>query len=177
MTTLIEKNLRYGFVITGDGYRSKGKRRYHNFILLTPQGPVFLALKDVTGEGGSAQDVFDEFVEDIAGLSTEVQEAIMLGILDTPSVNVKAWKLLMKTYPMQVWMGCMSHEISLFFNDVNKLPPVKRLHKLGLYLVKWVMNHSGLLALFRSCVRKHFRAKKQQAREMTVFVSRRWRLW
>ena len=160
-STLIKKNLRYGFVLTGDGYRSKAKRNYHNFILLTPQGPVFLGLKDVTGEGGCAEDVFDEFVEILEGLGGEVTDAVMLGILDTPSVNVKAWKLLMKKYPTQVWMGCMAHEISLYFGDVNKLAPVKRLHMLGKYLVKWVMNHSGLLALFRKCVRAYF--KKQRA--------------
>lgn len=139
------------------------KRQYHNFMLLTPAGPVFLGIKDVTGEGGTGVDVFDEFVVVIEGLDTPIKQAIMLGILDTPSVNVKAWKLLMKKYPTQVWMGCMAHEISLFFGDVAKLPATARLKSLCHYLVKWIMNHNDLLALFRKKVCEHFRAVKKAA--------------
>lgn len=36
---LLIDNLKYGYVITGDGYTSKTKRQYHNFIVLTPDGP------------------------------------------------------------------------------------------------------------------------------------------
>ena len=156
-------NLKYGFVITGDGYRSKTKRQYHNFMLITPDGPVFLGIKDVTGEGGTSKDVFDEFHTVIESLDTDVKNGIMLGILDTPSVNVKAWKLLMKHYPTQVWMGCMAHEVSLFFNDIAKLPATARLKRLCHYLVKWIMNHTDILALFRAKVAAHFAEIKQAA--------------
>lgn len=160
----LRANAKYGFVITGDGYRSKTKRQYHNFILLTPAGPVFLGIKDITGEGGCASDVYNEFVVVIEGLDTPIKSAIMLGILDTPSVNVKAWKLLNKKYPTQVWMGCMAHEISLFFGDVAKLPATARLKKLCHYLVKWIMNHNDLLKLFRTKVNAHFLKIKNAAK-------------
>ena len=100
----LAKMRRFGFVLTDDGYKSKTKRQYHNCILITVNGPIFLGLKDVTGEGGTGVDVFDEFVAIQLELDPHDQEAIMLGILDTPSVNVKAWKLLMKKYPKQVWI-------------------------------------------------------------------------
>lgn len=143
--------------------RSKTKRQYHNFMVLTPDGPVFLGIKDVTGEGGTSKDVFDEFSTVMESMDPRAKAAVMLGILDTPSVNVKAWKLLMKRYPTQVWMGCMAHEVSLLFNDVAKLPATARLKGLCHYLVKWIMNHSDLLALFRKKVKAHFRAIKNKA--------------
>ena len=55
-------NVKYKFILTGDGCRSKTKWQYHNFMLVTPVGPVFLGIKDVTGEGGTGEDVFSEFV-------------------------------------------------------------------------------------------------------------------
>ena len=50
---LLRLQLKYGFVITGDGYKSTTKRQYHNYMLITAMGPVFLGIKDVTGEGGT----------------------------------------------------------------------------------------------------------------------------
>ena len=165
--TLID-NLKYGYVITGDGYSSKTKRQYHNFILLTPDGPVFLGIKDVTGEGSTSKDVFEEFSTVMEAMEPKAKEAIMLGILDTPSVNRRAWKLLMSRYPTQVWMGCMAHEVSLLFNDVAKLPATARLKGLCHYLVKWIMNHNDILALFRKKVKAHFRAVIKQSRRVGV---------
>ena len=57
----------------------------------------------------------------------------------------------------------MPHEISLCFGDINKLAVVKRLRALCHYLVKWVMNHIDILALFRRKVRAYFLAKKTAA--------------
>ena len=156
--------MKFGFVLTGDGYRSKGKKQYHNYILITVAGPIFLGIKDVTGEGSCAQDVFQEFVVVQNELPDIVRQSIMLGITDTPSVNVKAWKLLMKKFPHQVWMGCMPHEISSFFGDVAKLPASARLRGLVHYLVKWVMNHSDILQLFRTKVKAHFQEAFKKAK-------------
>ena len=110
---VMNTNLEFGFALTGDGYKSKKKVKYNNYILLTVDCPLFLGLRDVTGEPGDGETVFCEFAEVQAGLPPEVQEAIFLGITDTPSPNRKAWRLLMRKYPRQCWIGCMAHEISL----------------------------------------------------------------
>jgi hypothetical protein len=36
-----------------DGWRSKRKKKYHNFVLLTPDGPFFVTMHDGTGESGT----------------------------------------------------------------------------------------------------------------------------
>ena len=71
--TTLADSLEFGLVLTGDGYRSKHKKRqYHNHQLLTVSGPVFLGIADTTGEAGTAQDIFEEFEEVRASLGPEV---------------------------------------------------------------------------------------------------------
>ena len=53
----------FGFLVTSDGWRNHNRRQYHNFILVAATGPIFLGLKDVSGESGSAQAIHDEFVD------------------------------------------------------------------------------------------------------------------
>jgi hypothetical protein len=53
----LEHGKQYGFLVTSDGWRNKKRRSYHNFILVAANGPIFLSLKDVTGQAGTAKAV------------------------------------------------------------------------------------------------------------------------
>lgn len=90
----LRANEQYGFLLTGDGFKSKSKRQYHNYILTAPSGPVYLGLSNVTGLGGSATEVANEFQEVMDTLPSMVKDNIILGVLDTPSVNRKVGGLI-----------------------------------------------------------------------------------
>ena len=108
---------RYGFAITSDGWRSCQKRNYHNYILLSVEGPIFLNLEDTTGKPGAGTDVAAGFEAQFEKLGLSMTSDIMLGITDTPSVNQKAWRLLEAAHPKQLWVGCATHEVSLLFKE------------------------------------------------------------
>ena len=74
-------------------------------------------------------------------------------------VNRKAWKLLRGSFPKQVWLGCMAHEVSLLMGDIVKIAEVNMMHHANHALVKWVNNKPGILKLFRDEVGKYFDLK------------------
>lgn len=53
----MQAGMQYGFVITSDGWRSCAKKQYHNYILLSVEGPIFLGLEEVTGESGTGEAI------------------------------------------------------------------------------------------------------------------------
>ena len=93
---------RFGFLFTSDGWRNKKRRSYHNFILVSSAGLIFLALKDVTRQAGNAKAIHDEFVDLFSTLDPDVVERIVIGCTDTPSSIVVAWKQLDATFPQQI---------------------------------------------------------------------------
>ena len=88
----LQHGKQYGFLVTSDGWRNKARRSYHNFILVAANGPIFLKLKDVTGQAGNAKAISDEFTEVFATLDESVYSRIVIGCTDTPSANVM-WQL------------------------------------------------------------------------------------
>ena len=73
--------------MTSDGWRNHNRRQYHNFILVAASGPIYLGLKDVSGESGNAQAIHDEFVHLFATLDNDIVQRIIIGCTDTPSAN------------------------------------------------------------------------------------------
>ena len=80
----------FGFLVTSDGWRNQNRRQYHNFILVAATGPIYLDLKDVSGEAGNAQAIHDEFVDLFDTLDNDIVMRIVIGCTDTPSANVPA---------------------------------------------------------------------------------------
>lgn len=171
--------MKFGFLITSDGWRSAAKRNYHNYIIISVEGPIYLQLDEVTGQGGTGEDVKDGFKRIFDHLGEDVVKRVLIGVTDTPSANQKAWRLLEAAYPHQFWLGCGAHEISLLFKEwVKKVPQILILFKEGLRVVKWVNNHAEILKLFRRLVKDHFTDKRKhdlslympgETRMMTVF--------
>lgn len=158
----LKAGMRHGFLITSDGWRSVSKRQYHNFILVSVEGPIFLGLVEVTGHGGTGQDIKDQFEEQYKLLGNDLVQRIIIGVTDTPSANRKAWKLLETAHPKQFWIGCAAHEVSLLFKEwVKKVPDILALFKEGHRIVKWVKNHSEILKLYRTIVSTRFTDKRK----------------
>lgn len=159
----LKSGARYRFVFTTDGWKNKRKHSYHNCLLLTPSGPIFLGLKDVTGESGTAVAVHEEIEEVFASLDTDILRRILIGVTDTPSVNRSAWKLLEAAHPNQVWIGCMAHEIALLFKDwLKQVPELKSLFARCKRIVTWVQNHGLLLKIFEDKVKKQWPNDKRK---------------
>lgn len=160
----------FGFAIMSDGWRSVAKRNYHNYILLSVEGAIFLNLVEVTGEGGRGEDVQEGFEEQFEKLkvtevrtNTQVVKHILLGITDTPSANRKAWRMLEASHPKQFWLGCAAHEVSLLFKEwIKKVADIFNLFKEGHRVVKWINNHAEILKLYRLCVPGHFPGDKSK---------------
>lgn len=159
----LKAGLKYGFLITSDGWRSCAKRQYHNYILVSVEGPIYLGVTEVTGEGGTGKDIHDQFKLQFDQLGEDVLKNILIGVTDTPSANRKAWRLLEATYPKQIWIGCATHEVSLLFKEwVKKIPEIWQLYREGLRAVKHVNNHGDILNLFRRLVPVHFKEDKKK---------------
>ena len=153
----------FGFLVTSDGWRNSKRRQYHNFLLVAASGPIYLGLKDVSGESGNAQAIHDEFVELFDTLAPEIVERIIIGCTDTPSANVSAWNKLEQTFPRMVWIGCMAHELSLLFKDwVRKVPAIKALYIKGKKITIWIKNHGSILTLFQQKVRAQYPNDKRK---------------
>ena len=152
----------FGFLVTSDGWRNNKRRQYHNFILVAATGPIYLSLKDVTGQSGNAQAIHDEFVDLFETLPVDIVARIVIGCTDTPSANVSAWNKLETTFPNQVWIGCMAHEISLLFKDwVKKIPEIKELYVKGKRVTIWIKNHGDILELFKAKVKAQWPLDKR----------------
>ena len=151
----LNEGLQTGFVHVTDGWRSKNKKNFHNHILLSMMGPVYVKLVDVTGESGAGENIAAEVLKVQNNLLPyHVQKAVTMGVTDTPSANRKAWRLLEAELPRQIWMNCMLHEVGLFFKEVmTKVGVVRKLSVSCLQVVKWFNNHGEILKLFRAAVR------------------------
>lgn len=161
-TVRLQAGARFGFAITSDGWRRVAKRNYHNYILISVEGPIFLSLVEVTGEGGTGEDIHKGFEEQFEKLGRDLTSQVVIGITDTPSANRKAWRLLEASHPKQLWMGCAAHEVSLLLKEwVKSVPEILQLFKEGLRIVKWVNNHAEILKLFRVLVPSHFQDKRK----------------
>ena len=78
------------------------------------------------------------------------------------------WKLIRESFPTQVWLGCMGHEVSLLMGDIIKIKVVRKLHADNHNLVKWVNNKGGILKIFREVVRVHFTKKGNLSQDPVV---------
>ena len=153
----------FGFLFTSDGWRNRQRHSYHNYLLSTVAGPVFLALVDRTGEPGTGAAIHEELKTVIDSMDPEIRDQIVIGCTDTPSSNRKAWKLLRETYPKQLWIGCMAHEIALLFKDwARQIPAISQLHLELKRITIWIRNHSELLKLFQVKVRRQWPMDKRK---------------
>lgn len=53
----LRSGMKFGFLITSDGWRSCAKKQYHNYILVSVEGPIYLGLEEVTGESGTGEAI------------------------------------------------------------------------------------------------------------------------
>ncbi|KAL1526985.1 hypothetical protein AB1Y20_015674 [Prymnesium parvum] len=158
----LKAGMQLGFLITSDGWRSVAKRQYHNYLLISVEGPIFVSLVEVTGESGTGVHIHEGFETQFEKLGSQVTNNILLGVTDTPSSNRKAWRLLEAQHPKQFWVGCATHEVSLLFKEwVKTVPEILKLFNEGHRMVKFVNNHLEILALFRKLVPSHFRDKRK----------------
>jgi len=158
----LKLSTRFGFLFCTDGWRTKRGLSYHNYILSSVAGPIFLGLVDATSTDGTGQGVHDEVREVFEALPADIVADILIGCTDTPSSNRKAWKLLEETFPRQLWIGCMAHEVALLFKDWGKIPDIRRLQDQCKRITIWFKNHSEMLVLFREKVVKQWPLDKRK---------------
>ena len=129
---------------------------------MAANSPIFVSLKDVTGQAVTAKAISDEFDEVFKTLDEDVYARIVIGCTDSPSTNVSAWKNLEASHPKQTWIGCMAHELSLLFKDwVQKGPVVKDLYRRLKNITIWIRNHGDILIQFEEKLKAQFSDKRK----------------
>jgi hypothetical protein len=60
-----------GCTVTGDGWTNVQNRSQFNFIVVTPEGPVFEAVVDTSGHEKYARYIADQFIKVIDSIGPE----------------------------------------------------------------------------------------------------------
>ena len=135
-----------GCTLTGDGWTNIQNRSLLNFIVVTPNEPVFEAVVDTSGHEKNAQYIADEFIKIIERVGAE---NVIQIITDSAAGCKAAGKLITERYPHITWTACASHVLDLLLEDIGKLAwaagPIRRARK----LVKFITNHHMAQALYR----------------------------
>ena len=184
----LKAGLKFGFLYTSDGWRGCNKTGHHNHLLVSCEGPLYLTVRDVTGQRGNADVICDEIciilesLSDVLSITEEeevkilseygggtdpiiklIEKATMLGVLDTPAANQKASRLIEAKKPHMCWINCMAHEVSLLFGEWRrKVLQVMQIAASCMKITKWINNHSQLLSIFRQVVQVVFADDKRK---------------
>lgn len=137
---------RFGCTLTGDGWTNIQNRSLLNFLVVSPDGPVFEAVVDTSGEEKNAQYIADEFIKVIERVGSE---KVIQVITDSAAACKAAGKLITERYPHITWTACASHVLDLLLEDIGKQTwaagPIRKARK----LVKFITNHHMAQALYR----------------------------
>lgn len=135
-----------GCTVTGDGWTNVQNRSLFNFIVVTPEGPVFEAVVDTSGHEKNARYIADQFIKVIDSIGPE---NVIQVVTDSAAACKLAGSLITEQYPHITWTACGSHVLDLLLEDVGKLTwaagPIRKARK----LVKFITNHHMAQALYR----------------------------
>ncbi|KAL6559734.1 hypothetical protein OROGR_004851 [Orobanche gracilis] len=118
----IEKSV-YGCSLMADGWRDRKGRSLINFLINTPRGSMFVESVDASSYSHTGQKMFellDRFIQRVGS------DDVVQVVTDSASNNVLAGKLLEDKYPHLYWTPCAAHCLDLIFEDIFKLPDLKR---------------------------------------------------
>lgn len=136
----------FGCSLMADGWRDRKGRALINFLVNTPLGSMFLESVDASSYSHTGENMFKLF--DAFIIKAGPSEVVQI-ITDSASNNVFAGKLVEEKYPHIYWTPCAAHCIDLMFEDIFKLPHLKRTLERAIAFNTYIYNRTLLLNMMR----------------------------
>ncbi|XP_042383976.1 uncharacterized protein LOC121976055 [Zingiber officinale] len=156
--------------LMADGWRDRKGRSLINFLVNTPKGSMFIESVDASSYSHTGKKMFeflDKFVQRV-GVHNIVQV-----VTDSASNNVFAGKKLMDNYPNLYWTPCAAHCLDLMFEDVFKMPDLKRALERAIIVNGYIYNRTMLLNMMREFTGQRDLIRPAKTRFATAFLTMR----
>ncbi|RWR97228.1 hypothetical protein CKAN_02665000 [Cinnamomum micranthum f. kanehirae] len=149
-----EQWVQNGCSIMVDGWTDKKTRTLLNFLVNCPEGTMFVESIDASSFSKDAEKMFqliDKFVEpigeaNVAQIVTNSAATIVLAFLEAK-------------YQKLYWTPCATHCLDLMWEDIFKIPTLKRTFERGIAVHGFIYNRPTLLNMMR-----HFTQLKEETR-------------
>ncbi|XP_076889611.1 uncharacterized protein LOC143540433 [Bidens hawaiensis] len=162
------EKLTYGCSLMADGWRDRRGRSLINFLVNTPRGSMFIESVDASSYSHTGENMFklfDRFIKKIG------PENVIQVVTDSASNNVSAGKLIEEKYKHIYWTPCAAYCIDLMFEDIFKLPHLKRTLERGIAVNTYIYNHTLLLNLMREFTGQKDMVRPAKTRFATAFIT------
>ncbi|PRQ20008.1 putative ribonuclease H-like domain-containing protein [Rosa chinensis] len=138
----------HGVSIVSDGWSNVKREPLINIIAANSRGAMFLYAQDFSGIPKTGEVIADFMITAIE----EVGSSNVLQIVTDNAANCEtAGREIEKIYKHIFWSPCVVHTLNLFFKDLAKeLDWFEEIYNIGKSIVKFFLNHSHALAMFRS---------------------------
>lgn len=136
-----------GATLVSDGWTNVQNRAIINFLLVTPDGAMFVDGVDTTGQIKDADFIAIELTKRIESIGSD---NIVQVVTDSAGNCVAARNKLAVKYPSIVFSPCTAHCIDLLLEDIGKLCWARDIISKGHEIVKFITNHQSPLDYFRS---------------------------
>ncbi|KAL6514877.1 hypothetical protein OROGR_020456 [Orobanche gracilis] len=163
----IEKSV-YGCSLMADGWRDRKGRSLINFLINTPRGSMFVESVDASSYSHTGQKMFellDRFIQRVG------PDDVVQVVTDSASNNVLAGKLLEDKYPHLYWTPCAAHCLDLIFEDIFKLPDLKRTFERAVQINTYIYNRTMVLNMMRDFTGHRDMVRPATTRFATAFLT------
>ncbi|KAL6513274.1 hypothetical protein OROGR_020760 [Orobanche gracilis] len=163
----IEKSV-YGCSLMADGWRDRKGRSLINFLINTPRGSMFVESVDASSYSHTGQKMFellDRFIQRVG------PDDVVQVVTGSASNNVLAGKLLEDKYPHLYWTPCAAHCLDLIFEDIFKLPDLKRTFERAVQINTYIYNRIMVLNMMRDFTGHRDMVRPATTRFATAFLT------
>ncbi|XP_042404726.1 uncharacterized protein LOC121994909 [Zingiber officinale] len=163
-----EEMVKNGCTLMVDGWRDRKGRSLINFLVNTPKGSMFIESVDASSYSHTSEkmlELLDKFVQKV-GVHNIVQV-----VTDSASNNVFAGKKLMDKYPNLYWTLCAAHCLNLMFEDIFKMPNLKRVLERAIIVNGYIYNRTMLLNMMREFTCRRDLIRPAKTRFATAFLT------
>ncbi|KAL6582972.1 hypothetical protein OROMI_005050 [Orobanche minor] len=158
----------YGCSLMADGWRDRKGRSLINFLINTPRGSMFVESVDASSYSHTGQKMFellDRFIQKVG------PDDVVQVVTDSASNNVLAGKLLEDKYPHLYWTPCAAHCLDLIFEDIFKLPDLKRTFGRAVQINTYIYNRTMVLNMMRDFTGHRDMVRPATTRFATAFLT------
>ncbi|CAI9303558.1 unnamed protein product [Lactuca saligna] len=162
------KKTTYRCSLMADGWRDRKGSALINFLVNTPRGSMFLesvGASSYSHTGDNMFILFDSFIKQVG------PRDVVQVVIDSASNNVFAGKLVEEKYPYIYWTPCTTHCIDLIFEDIFKLPHLKRTLDKAITVNTYIYNRTLLLNMMREFTGQKDMVRLVKTRFATTFIT------
>ena len=143
---LVEAAKKTGLSICSDGWSDVNRNPLLNFLVNTPDGPVFRSATDSSGhtkDGPYLAALLCEHIEELG------PHNVIAVLTDNARACKAAGAILEERYPHISWIGCTAHCLDLLLKDIFKLDWAKEAADSAADLIRFFRKHQAPTAMLR----------------------------